>query len=171
MDVCTAMDRECLAYDLAPVREGIKEWDISNGFPEEAKGCQLIFADPPYSSMLLEQYLELSPKSAAGLSYDSFIEFIQKFVVDAFNTLEEGGHFACIIMRQRSKLPVGTPPSMTFIDWPFHVQKAMDFTGFKIVEHIIEQWPTSIYQPYDVTIAKQHKSILGICGSLIVGRK
>lgn len=170
-DVCQAMDRVCLAYDLAPVREEITQHNISDGFPEECQGAQMIFLDPPYSSMLLEAYLALSSESAAGLSYGGFIEFIQKLVVDAFNTLESGGHCALIIMRQRSKLPVGTPEGTTFIDWPYLCQKAMDYAGFKFVEHVVETWPTSIYQPYDVTIAKSNKKMLGICGSLIVGRK
>ena len=127
--------------------------------------------DPPYSSMLLEKYLALSKDSAAGLSYEDFLLFLNKLIVDSFQILEPGGHCACIIMRQRSKFPVGTPEGMEFIDWPFFVQKAMDFTGFQIVEHVIEQWPTSIYQAYDVINAKNNRKLLGICGSLIVGRK
>jgi len=165
------MDRECIAMDLAPIREDIQEWDISKGYPEECQDANLTFLDPPYSSMLLEKYLALSKDSAAGLSYEDFLLFLNKLIVDSFQILEPGGHCACIIMRQRSKFPVGTPEGMEFIDWPFFVQKAMDFTGFQIVEHVIEQWPTSIYQAYDVINAKNNRKLLGICGSLIVGRK
>src|SRR3990170_6505789 len=161
LDVCEAMDTNCLAYDLAPVREDIKEWDISKGFPEEAQGANLIFADPPYANMLDKEYLALHKDSAAGLSVDGFKEFIAKLCVDSFQTLEPSGYIALIIMRQRSKLPEGTK----FMDWPYFVEFYMTYAGFEIVEHIVEQWPTSIYQPYDVVHAKRDKKILGICGS------
>lgn len=167
LDVCEAMDRNCLAYDLAPIREDIKDWDISRGFPEEAQGANLIFLDPPYSNMLDKEYLALHKDSAAGLSIDGFKDFIAKLCVDSFQTLEPGGHLALIIMRQRSKLPKEVP----FMDWPYFCQFYMTYAGFEIIEHIVEQWPTSIYQPYDVVHAKRDKKILGICGSLIIGRK
>jgi len=47
----------------------------------------------------------------------------------------------------------------------------MEFAGFQIVEHVVEQWSTSIYQPFDVTKAKENRRMQGICGSLIAGRK
>ena len=145
----------------------IKDWDISRGFPEEAQGANLIFLDPPYSNMLDKEYLALHKDSAAGLSIDGFKDFIAKLCVDSFQTLEPGGHLALIIMRQRSKLPKEVP----FMDWPYFCQFYMTYAGFEIIEHIVEQWPTSIYQPYDVVHAKRDKKILGICGSLIIGRK
>ena len=39
LDVCQAMDRLCLAYDLDPVRPEIRAHDIRHGFPSEAKGA------------------------------------------------------------------------------------------------------------------------------------
>jgi len=46
-DVCQAMNRRCLSYDLVPIRPFIKRHNVTKGFPEEARGCNLIFLDPP----------------------------------------------------------------------------------------------------------------------------
>ena len=56
LDVCQSMGRRCLAYDLHPVRPEIRTHDIRTGFPPEASGCDLIFCDPPYHTMLARQY-------------------------------------------------------------------------------------------------------------------
>ena len=56
IDVCLSMGRRCLAYDLHPSRQDILRHDIRNGFPTTAIGCDLIFCDPPYHTMLMQQY-------------------------------------------------------------------------------------------------------------------
>ena len=56
LDVCQSMGRRCLAYDLHPARPEIRPHDIRHGFPAEAAGCDLIFCDPPYHTMLARQY-------------------------------------------------------------------------------------------------------------------
>ncbi|MDP3064876.1 MAG: DNA methyltransferase, partial [Chloroflexota bacterium] len=51
VDVCRSMLRRYRAYDLKPVRADIKKHDIKAGLPDETKGCNLIFVDPPYGDM------------------------------------------------------------------------------------------------------------------------
>ncbi len=51
VDVCKLMLRRYRAYDLKPVRADIKKHDIKVGLPDETKGCNLIFVDPPYGDM------------------------------------------------------------------------------------------------------------------------
>lgn len=162
-------------YFLCPIintKEYNYSGDVYNLSMEEihsytANGVIVSNCDPPYWNMLEKEYLTLSKDSCAGLSMEGFKTFLHKLVVDAFLTLEFGGHFACIMMQQYSKLPVGVP----FIDWPFLVETYMTYAGFQIVNHVINQWPTSIFQAYDVNNAKNHKIMLGITGGLIVGRK
>ena len=52
IDVCTSMGRRCLAYDIDPGRPEIQPHDVRHGFPLAAHGCDLIFCDPPYHTML-----------------------------------------------------------------------------------------------------------------------
>lgn len=46
-DVCRVMKRNCLAYDINPSRDDIIHHDITEGYLEEAEGCNLVFIDPP----------------------------------------------------------------------------------------------------------------------------
>src|SRR5258708_39054688 len=74
LDVCNSMGRRCLAYDLAPVRPEIGEHDVSNGFPQEASGCDLIFCDPPYHTMLARRYGESGVDAVPLTSWIGFLE-------------------------------------------------------------------------------------------------
>ena len=56
LDVCESMGRRCLAYDIQPKRPEVHAHDIRNGFPAAAAGCDLIFCDPPYHTMLAREY-------------------------------------------------------------------------------------------------------------------
>ena len=63
LDVCQSMGRRCFAYDLEPSRPDIHRHDIRAGFPAEAAGCNLIFCDPPYHTMLARSTgLTVSPR-------------------------------------------------------------------------------------------------------------
>jgi DNA modification methylase len=67
VDVCKAMFRRYQAYDINPIREEIKKHDIRQGFPQRAKGCKLIFLDPPswraYNKNLINKHGTLTVKS------------------------------------------------------------------------------------------------------------
>ena len=72
LDVCQSMGRRCFAYDLEPSRPDIDHHDIRVGFPAEAIGCDLIFCDPPYHTMLAQSTaLRASPQlpGRIGLSF------------------------------------------------------------------------------------------------------
>ncbi len=56
IDVCESMGRKCLAYDIAPVRPEVVMHDVRTGLPPEATGCDLVFCDPPYHTMLARRY-------------------------------------------------------------------------------------------------------------------
>jgi ParB-like chromosome segregation protein Spo0J len=67
-DVCNAFRRRCLIYDVNPHprRNDIKQYDILSGIPEEARGAELMFWDPPYYKRLEKEYgLESILKSLA----------------------------------------------------------------------------------------------------------
>lgn len=169
LDACQIMDRECLIYDIAPVRDDIAKWDISDGFPQEVHDAkpQLIFADPPYWNMLNKDYLKLSEKSASNLSMEGFIEFLTKLAKDSYEALADGGYFALIIMPQTYGLPEG----VAFIDWPFEARIAMDEAGFVPYYRITNRWPASLWNAHQVNQAKDSKRLLQVTGDIIVGKK
>ncbi|MBA7549309.1 hypothetical protein ES705_41788 [subsurface metagenome] len=69
VDVCKLMLRRYRTYDLNPVRSDIQKHNILDGLPEETKGCNLIFADPPYWDMNKVGYQHLEG-SLASLTFD-----------------------------------------------------------------------------------------------------
>ena len=63
LDVCEAMGRRCLAYDLHPVRPEIRRHDVRHGFPPDSRECDLVFCDPPYHTMLADALRRLRRRS------------------------------------------------------------------------------------------------------------
>lgn len=94
IDVCKAFYRRYLAYDIKPVRQDIKPHDIRQGFPEKAKGCQLIFLDPPYWRLKNTEYAE---ESISAGSYTDWLVFISELASLCHNTLKAGAFVAFLI--------------------------------------------------------------------------
>ena len=84
LDVCQSMGRRCLAYDLQPTRPDIRLHDIRHGFPAEAAGCDLIFCDPPYHTMLARQY---AGDGIANAPLSEWVAFLHDLARHAFATL------------------------------------------------------------------------------------
>ena len=75
LDVCESMGRRCLAYDLHPVRPEIRPHDVNEGLPLESHGCDLIFCDPPYHTMLARRY---GTDGVANVPLSSWIAFLER---------------------------------------------------------------------------------------------
>jgi predicted HTH domain antitoxin len=93
IDVCRKMYRRYRAYDINPVRDEIKKWDIKSGFPKEAKNCNMIFLDPPYYKKKAEEYGE---NSVSGFDRENFIKFLEKLARDTYKTLRKGSYVALV---------------------------------------------------------------------------
>ena len=105
LDVCQSMGRRCLAYDLHPTRPEIQPHDIRLGFPPVAIGCDLIFCDPPYHTMLARHY---ACDSIAVAPLTGWIAFLHELARHAFATLRPGGYLALLLAAQTEKdLPAG----------------------------------------------------------------
>ena len=97
LDVCQSMGRRCLAYDIEPVRSEIRPHDIRHGFPGDAAGCDMIFCDPPYHTMLARRY---SADGIAAVPLSAWMQFLTELARNAFATLTPGGHFALLLERK-----------------------------------------------------------------------
>lgn len=92
-EVCDIMDRKCFCSDINPLKEFIKKWDLTKGYPIEAKESNLIFLDPPYWKMV-----DYGKNSLDKLNLQDFLKEIENIAKNSFNTLKVGGIVALIIM-------------------------------------------------------------------------
>ena len=164
LDVCESMGRKCLAYDLDPVRPEIKKHDVRTEFPPETVGCDLIFCDPPYHTMLARRYAE---KGAADAPLTSWISFLDVLAKNAFAALRPGGRVALLLANQTEKdLPAG----FGYLDHAFLGYNALIGAGF-LPERRISCPMDGSYLPQHVRRARLDGRMLGQVRDLIVARK
>lgn len=166
IDAANFLGREVLGYDVVPKRADIQQWDISNGFPEEAKGCQLIFMDPPYWNMKDEGYSDLS---SSRKSLGDFKTWYYNLLTNASKTVKPGGFVAVINMGQYFRLPEDFEAG--YIDWPVFAWNAMHDNGMLPWSRIAVTYPTTLHSAFDVESAKEGKFFLPVLGDIIVMRR
>ena len=164
LDVCTSMGRRCLAYDLDPTRPDIGSHDVRAGFPDSTFGCDLIFCDPPYHTMLARRYaadgVDLTPLS-------NWIEFLNLFAKHALTTLKSGGYLALLLANQTEKdLPAGHG----YLDHAFYGYQAVINAGF-LPERRISCPMAGAYLPQHVQRARRDGRMLGQVRDLLIARK
>ena len=164
LDVCESMGRRCLAFDIAPVRPEIQEWDVKRGFTFESKNCDLIFCDPPYHTMLARHY---KAEGIADVPLTSWIAFLQQLAINAFETLRSGGHFALLLANQTEKdLPAG----VGYLDHAFLGYGAAVAAGFA-PERRVSCPMDGAYLPQHVQKARAEGRMLGQVRDLLIMRK
>ena len=163
-DVCTSMGRRCLSYDLTPTRDDITRLDIRDGFPDATLGCDLIFCDPPYHTMLARRYADTGIDSAP---LSDWIDFLNAFTRMCFVTLRPGGHLALLLANQTEKdLPAGHG----YLDHAFYGHQAILSAGF-LPQRRISCPMAGAYLPQHVQRARRDGRMLGQVRDLIVARK
>lgn len=164
LDVCAAMGRRCLAYDIHPVRPEIHQGDVGEGFTLEAQNCALVFADPPYHTMLARRY---AADGLATAPLADWLTFLRRFAVAAFAVLRPGGHVALLLANQTEKdLPAG----YGYLDHAFYGYGALTAAGF-LPERRISCPMDGAYLPQHVRRARAEGRMLGQVRDLLVMRK
>jgi ParB-like chromosome segregation protein Spo0J len=164
LDVCASMGRRCLAYDLHPVRADVRFHDVKQGFTQEARGCDLVFCDPPYHTMLARQY---ATDGLANAPLTAWIDFLNLFARNAFATLRPGGYIALLLANQTEKdLPAGHG----YLDHAFFGYQALGAAGF-VPERRISCPMDGGYLPQQVRRARADGRMLGQVRDLLVMRK
>ncbi len=164
LDVCASMGRRCLAYDLHPTRPEIHPHDVRRGLPPEATGCNLIFCDPPYHTMLARQY----PRDGiATAPLSDWMAFLHDLARHAFTALQPGGYLALLLAPQTEKdLPAG----FGYLDHAFFGYTAATRAGF-LPERRISCPMDGAYLPQHVRRARSEGRLLGQVRDLLIMRK
>ncbi|HEX8201780.1 MAG TPA: DNA methyltransferase, partial [Isosphaeraceae bacterium] len=164
LDVCEAMGRRCFAYDLSPTRPDVRLHDVTSGFPSETHGCDLVFCDPPYHTMLARRY---AVAGVATAPLPSWTAFLGQLARDAFVALRPGGHIALLLANQTEKdLPAGHG----YIDHAFLGHQALREAGF-LPQRRISCPMDGAYLPQQVKQARADGRLLGQVRDLVVMRK
>jgi ParB family chromosome partitioning protein len=164
LDVCESMGRRCLAYDLHPARLEIAPLDVRLGFPPETAGCDLIFCDPPYHTMLAHRY---AGDTVASAPLTEWIAFLQTLVADALVTLRPGGILALLLAPQTEK---DIPAGLGYLDHVFLGYLAAVRAGF-LPERRISCPMDGAYLPQQVRRARSEGRLLGQVRDLLIMRK
>jgi ParB family transcriptional regulator, chromosome partitioning protein len=164
LDVCASMGRRCLAYDLHPVRSDIRKHDVNGGFPPEASGCDLVFCDPPYHTMLARRY---AVDGAADVPLTAWVDFLRGLAACCQDALRPGGFVALLLATQTEKdLPAG----FGYIDHAVLGYNALVGAGF-IPQRRISCPMDGAYLPQHVRRARAEGRMLGQVRDLLVMRK
>ncbi|MBA7581480.1 hypothetical protein ES708_23385 [subsurface metagenome] len=164
MDVCKLMLRRYRTYDLNPVRSDIHKHNILDGLPEETKGCNLIFADPPYWDMNEDQH----EGSLASLTLDAFLTWETEFAKSCKTMLAKGGYVAFLIQSQTGP---SVPVDREYIDHAFEVYQRFKGVGFTPVRRISVPMPTETLTPQHIEKAKEERRMLGLVRDLLIFQK
>ncbi|MDR3618274.1 MAG: ParB N-terminal domain-containing protein [Paludisphaera borealis] len=164
VDVAQAMGRRCVASDLDPSRPEIRAHDVRQGFLPEAQGCDLVFCDPPYHSMLARKYHKDGVGSAP---LDDWTRFLEQLARDAFAALRPGGYFTLLLASQTEK---DLPRGFGYIDHTFLGYRAGTDAGF-LPERRISCPMNGNYLPQQVRRARVEGRLLGQVRDLLVMRK
>jgi len=164
IDACKFLNRQCLAYDINCVREDIKYNDITKGFPEETKNCDLIFLDPPYYNLKVKDYI---PESVSSLKLNKFREFVNKLAEDCYETIKKNGIVTYLIQNYYPKF-ASIDEYIDFIDEGIQSFKQ---AGFKLVNRINCPQTSQVYQPQDVKRAQEQKGMLNLVRDLLIFKR
>lgn len=156
IDACLVMGRRCRAYDIAhpEERNDILKHDIREGFPKEAKGCKLIFLDPPYWRLQKGSY---SKESISENNFDDWLDFMKNLASDCFETVNEGGYVALVIEAFLDEKVTGK-----FLDLPLMCLKFFLDAGFTQVQRITAPMPSEIKSVQDVEYARKKRIMLDL---------
>lgn len=166
VDTCLVMGRECRAYDNSPPkgRKDIERWDITEGFPKRAKGCDLIFLDPPYYKKKEKEY---GPASVSALGRDDFLGrgFVEKLAEDCYGVLKKGGVVALLISDY-----LDYEKGEDSILAPEYYIKFKE-AGFVPINHVSCPLSTEQWSEHDVERAKKNKIMLETARDIYIFKK
>lgn len=171
IDVCKAMGRRFLAFDVQPIRNDIGEHDITTGSPPIPDtvaangGIKLVFVDPPYWTMKDADY---SAESVSTKTLAEFNEWITQLAHIAFDLLAPGGVLAFLIQNQTEK---NVPAGLGYIDHVFEAYNRLLGVGFLPERRIACPQSAQTFGGKQVEKAKEEKHLMGLVRDLIILRK
>jgi DNA modification methylase len=161
VDVCKAMKRRCLAWDVSPVRDDIEKRNALDPWPVEPESVSLVFIDPPYWKQKRGDYK--GEGNLADMELDEFYAAMERVFRHAFAALRPGGHLAVIVGP--------TQENGAVYDHALEFAAMLARVGFAYVNRIIVPYTTQQVSGFDVAQARKSRFLLKLHRDLLVYRK
>jgi DNA modification methylase len=164
IDVCKNRLRRYYVSDLSPIPargNEIRQWDITQGFPDDLPVPDLVFLDPPYWKQAKGKYSG-SPNDLSNMELEAFLETIgniAKWTKRKWRDSRPNGKLAIIIgiLKEDGK----------FIDLPFFCYQVIE-KYLKMDVRIQVPYSTEIHGGAFVNLAKERKEMLYLSRDLMI---
>lgn len=162
-DACKKLFRQYVLFDLEPLRQDIpiEQNNILEGFPDKAKGADLVYFDPPYYN-LMDEY----PKNTFNNNYESFLSAMNTSLLNIQNILNPTGKVAIILKPMNEKMFEGE-----WLDLTFDTISLAKKQGYKIYKRIVAPLSTQQFSAYDLDRAKEKKIVLNTLRDIVILKK
>ena len=148
----------------------IEKHDISLGFPKKARGCNLIFLDPPYWRQKRGKYTK-KEGSFSEASRDEFNRKMEKLIRDCYDTVKLGGYVALLIQNTTELGGEIARIGEHYVDHVFDCYGYFIKTGFIPVQRINVPLTWEQFAGFDVKEARERKRLLGLVRDLLIMKK
>ncbi|WP_165847694.1 ParB/RepB/Spo0J family partition protein [Ammonifex thiophilus] len=161
IDVCRAMKRRCVAWDVHPVREDVVKHDATRPWPVEPGSAALVFIDPPYWKQKRGEYR--GENNLADMDLEGFYRSMRVVFEHAKRSLRPGGHLAVIVGP--------TQEAGRVHDHALVFARLLEDVGFEYVNRVIVPYTTQQVTGFDVAQARKSRFLLKLHRDLLVYRK
>lgn len=161
VDVCKAMKRRCLAWDVSPVRDDVEKHNAVDPWPVEPETVSLVFVDPPYWKQKRGEYR--GEGNLADMELKEFYAAMEKAFRHAFAALHPKGRLAVIVGP--------TQENGTVYDHVLEFAAMLARIGFAYVNRVIVPYTTQQVSGFDVSQARKSRFLLKLHRDLLVYRK
>lgn len=154
-DVCKAVNREYMMFDINPGRDDIVQHDLNDGFP--VADADLVFLDPPYYKKMEKEYGE---ESISSLDRESYLDFFSHLSI---NLYDSGTRKVAFLM---SDYTDDEDPSQHIFIWEY--VKRFEEAGWIPIRHIMCPISTTAIHPDFVVKFRKSKKLGRLGRSLVI---
>lgn len=161
-DVATKMYRRCIPSDIKPVKDGIAQHDIAEGYLPRQKKANFILLDPPYYKKKADQY---DAAAISSLDRPSYLHFFDVLAHESYKAMATNGCLAFIM----SNYVEEAVPSESIWLWDYipYFTKA----GLTVIKEIHCDLTSQQVPPTHVQRLRNEKRMANLTRSVVIFRK
>jgi transcriptional regulator with XRE-family HTH domain len=160
-DACRNLLRRYMLFDIKPQREDlpILKNDILQGFPDRARGADLVFLDPPYFNLMAEDY----PENEFTKDYPSFLGAMETSLRNIRTILNPNGLVSLILKPMNVEMLGGE-----WLDMTLKCVSIAEKQGYKLIKRYSAPLSNEQFGPEDVNRAKERRVTLNTLRDIVI---